>query len=167
MSAAAPFAPYLRSGLYLEKVHGKGRGLFCVDDIKAGEIIERVPVYIVTEPERESAMQTRVFDYVFSVHKLPEAALRRAGIVDLDKAAVFVPGAMSFCNHMRLPNAHEYAEDDGQTSYFVLEAQKDIPKATEITVDYGIGWLTKQRHYRASLRMLKRGDYEPPPERIR
>lgn len=167
MTAATPFAPYLRSGLYLEKVHGKGRGLFCTDDIRKDEIIERVAVHVISEEENKTTLLTRVHDYVFSVHKLPPAARQRAGITDPEKATVFVPGAMSFCNHMRLPNAHEVVEDDGHVSYFVLVAIKAIPKGTEITIDYGIGWLTQQKLWRKTLRAKKRDDYEPPPERIR
>ncbi|HYD17190.1 MAG TPA: SET domain-containing protein-lysine N-methyltransferase [Patescibacteria group bacterium] len=135
-----------KDGLYLAPVHGKGRGLFCTDDIAAGEVIEISPVFIFNEQDSPVVATTVIGDYYFSGENLPESVLRREGITDAAKSTCFAMGAVSYCNHLVDANAKAEKKAEHDTVYYVLTALKDIPNGTEICINYGLSWMTFRRH---------------------
>ena len=146
-----PTTLYRKDGLYFSPVHTKGRGLFCTEDIKAGEVIEVAPVFLFNEADSKKVETTIISDYYFSAEGVPEAILRRAGIADAAKASCMAMGAISYCNHMVEPNAAAEKIAEHHTLYYKLTARKDIQKDTEICINYGIAWISmrKMRDYAA------------------
>ena len=126
-----------KKGLYLHHVKGAGRGVFCTQAIKAGEVLERTPAIILDPPDTERIGKTLLERYVFSVGKLPKAM----GVKNSEDVSCVVMGIASFCNHSdERPNAQVVWEQKGGTLYYILEATRDIPKGTEICTSYGPGW---------------------------
>lgn len=140
-----PTTLFRKEGLYFSPVHTKGRGLFCMHDIKAGELIEVAPAFLFNEQDSVHVEKTLLRDYYFSAEDVPEAILRRNGITDATKASCVVMGAMSYCNHMLDPNAGHQKIAEHQTLYYSLVARKDIPKDTEICINYGIAWISMRK----------------------
>jgi len=60
------FAVSLKSGLYIKDTGSKGRGVFCREFIKAGEIIETAPCLLCSEKEMEYIQNTDLVNYVFN-----------------------------------------------------------------------------------------------------
>ena len=145
MFKVKPTMLYRKEGLYFNPVHTKGRGLFCAQDIKKGELLEVAPVFLFNEEDSKHVEKTIICDYYFSAEGVPEAILRRAGIVDGAKASCMAMGAMSYCNHMAAPNASAEKIAEHHTLYYSLVATKDIPQDTEITINYGIAWISMRK----------------------
>ena len=137
---------FRHEGLYLAPVANKGRGVFCADDIKAGDVIETSPIIIVGEVDAEKLSDTMLRDYVFSASKLPSSVYKREYITDPKKASVLVMGVASFCNGRRDPNAELDLMKGHFAAYYQLKARKDIPKDTEICVSYGLWWFVTHKH---------------------
>lgn len=143
---------YMREGLYLKNVAGKGRGVFCTSDIKAGEVLEIAPLMALGKEDTECIKLTKLNEYVFSLHDVaPE--LLPGGTAEGGSGVGM--GLMSYCNHLHTPNAVENTLNDGFAPCLELRALKDIPKDTEICVDYGIDWFVKQKLWKQSLKRKK------------
>ncbi len=136
---------FRKDGLYFIPVTGKGLGVFCEHDLKAGDTIEVAPVFIFNEQDTAAVEKTIVADYYFSAQNLPEDYLRRLGIVDAKKASCMAMGVMSYCNHMVEPNAEAEKIFEHQAVYYKLSARKDIPAHAEICINYGLSWMTMRR----------------------
>ncbi len=129
-----------RPKLYLNTVVEKGRGVFCYDDIKAGEVLEVTPVLIFDEENTKRLATTILENYCFSAQALPDSYLARFGIQSAQDAVCLIMGMTSYCNHLSVPNAKTEFIIEGLSALCVLTAVKDIPKETEICVNYGIAW---------------------------
>lgn len=142
-----PVVLYRRNGIYMKAVPSKGRGLFCHEDIKAGELIEIAPVLILSENETSCIIPTILRDYAFNPKGLPipPAMAAELNIQDFDKASCLLMGVGSFCNHLVHPNAARENAGDSDTPMYRLKAIQDIPAGTEITINYGIAWPAKHR----------------------
>ena len=99
----------------VRKTKRKGRGVFAREPIKAGAIIERVPVLIVTWEEIDGS---ELADYAFVWSK---------------KKAAIALGYGSMYNHSYDPNARY--DDIGKLTK-VFSAIRDIDRGEEITVNY-------------------------------
>lgn len=151
MTADARVTLYLRQGLYLRWIPDKGRGVFCHDDLKKGEVLEVVPVLLLDGRESELCSTTRVNDYVFAMEGYSAERLALEKIDDRAKSGIFAPGIISFCNHSARANAGEEFIEDAAAPYMRLSALADIKKGDEICIDYGFGWLTNHRLWRYRL----------------
>lgn len=140
-----PVELFLRGGLYLKLLAGKGRGVFCREDIKAGETIEICPVLVLDDAQGTAARESRLYSYIFTASSLPSATALRAGIKDFSDGALFALGLVSYYNHLHVPNATEDLVLGARSCHFRLSAVKDIAAGTEICIDYGLGWLSHQR----------------------
>jgi len=136
---------YRRPEVYIDTVPGKGRGVFCYEDIKAGEIIEVAPVMVFKEKDSKTLYDTLYGDYCFSAMMLPDGAAARFGIEKPQDASCFVLGVAAFCNHLSQPNAEYELVNEWHTTFFILKARKDIPKETEICITYGPTWFAYHR----------------------
>jgi len=145
MFSKQPRHLFRRADLYLSLVPGKGRGVFCANAILAGEIIEIAPVMTFNEADWAVLGDTIIGEYAFSAAQLPEEIVARAGILRADKAACFVMGITSYCNHRTQPNTVCGIENEYHTALFVLRAQQDIAPGEEICINYGLGWFTTKR----------------------
>lgn len=134
-----------RKGLYLKDTKHKGRGMFCVDDIKSGEVLEITPAIPLREKETDQVDNTILVDYTFSMPGLSKKMRERARIKKASQASGVVMGIVSFCNHSEEPNADVLYEERGGTLYYILKAIKRIPKNTEICTSYGGGWFDDRK----------------------
>lgn len=142
-----PIKLFRHSGLYLAPVPKKGRGVFCTDDIAAGELIETSPLLILDEDDAKTTSDTMLSEYVFSAAWLPPAVYKREYVTDPKKASILVMGVSSFCNGQHDPNAELVLVKGHFAAYYDLKARRDIPKETEITVSYGLLWFAYRNHH--------------------
>jgi uncharacterized protein len=103
----------------VKRIRSKGRGVFARRPISKGEMIERVPVLVMTEEEfAEGLAQTPLKDYCFSW--------------GIDRVALAL-GYGSLYNHSYKPNAR-YDDVGPRTKAFV--ALRPIAQGEEITINY-------------------------------
>lgn len=140
-----PITLFRHAGLYLAPVPNKGRGVFCTEDIAAGEVIETSPIIILDEADAKTVSDTILREYVFSASDLPPSAYKREYVTDPKKASILVMGMTSFCNGQYKPNAGVDFVKGHFAAYYQLKARKDIPKGTEISVSYGLAWFVSHK----------------------
>lgn len=115
-----------RPGLYILNDDEKGRGVYSVEDIPKGEIIELCPVIILEKEDMNLIHKTALHDYYF--------------IWQMDKgSAALALGYGSLYNHADEANA-EFS-NDYETQMIKISAINDIPAHTEICIHY----LSKQK----------------------
>lgn len=130
------------AGLYMKEVIPKGRGLFCGNPIKKGDVIEIVPGLLFNEEDAPHIRETAAAEYYFKIPAdLPKDLAQRFKIRDVEKCVGLAMGAMSYCNHMMDPNAVQECLADRHSLFYVLKALRDIPADTEISINYGVSWL--------------------------
>lgn len=144
MFGKKPLTLYRHPGLYLEQVRDKGRGVFCLQDLKAKEVIEVAPLVLFPESEHDALGKTLLINYVFGGGNLPAQFLKMQGYSDPAKAVALPMGITSICNHLAEPNAQYEFKVDDLSPFAVLSASRDIPKGEEISVSYGNTWFLKR-----------------------
>lgn len=112
----------MKSQLYLKRVKGKGRGVFCTADIAEGEVIELCPVIIIPASAFTALNATSLMDYSFYFDK-EENTLSLA------------MGFGSMYNHQQYPNANYLL--DREKKQMVFSAHEQIKAHTEICINYG------------------------------
>jgi uncharacterized protein len=112
--------PFQQSdAIKIKRIKGKGRGVFARRAIRKGEVIESVPVLVMTSEEyAEGLSKTALKDYCFGW--------------GTDQVALAL-GYGSLYNHSYRPNAR-YEDIGTQTKDFV--AVRDIAEGEEITINY-------------------------------
>lgn len=136
-----------KDGLYLKPVSGKGRGVFCARDIRAGEEIEVTPALILNEAATAQVDKTILCNYTFEIGRLSKALRQKKKLKNFEGASCVIMGLMTFCNHDERPNAEIIWEEKGGTVYYTLRATRKIPKNTEICTTYGEGWFDDRDRY--------------------
>ena len=108
----------------------KGRGVVALQDIKAGELIERSPVLIIPNKDRPSVDPTVVFTYVF----MWEHGTIEEDLYKHEGRAAIALGFTSLLNHSYTPNAvfHRHIDE----LMIDIIAAHDIGSGDEITIDY-------------------------------
>ena len=130
-----------KKGLYLKDTKTvKGRGVFCVDDIRKGEILEVTPAILLNEVETKHVDKTRLLNYTFTTGNVSKKMRKEFKMRNKGKACCVIMGIASYCNHSEEPNAEVLYEEKMGTLYHYLQATKRIPKHTEICTSYGSGW---------------------------
>lgn len=129
-----------KPGLYLRDTEKKGRGLFCMYPIKAGEELEVTPAIILNEVATNHTEPTILRDYVFKIGDVSEEMLEENNVNDADETSCVVMGIASYCNDDVNYNAEVVYEEFDGTLYYTLQAVKDIPAHTEICTSYGESW---------------------------
>jgi SET domain-containing protein len=102
----------------------KGRGVFTLAPIAAGELIEAAPVIVVPSAQCALLDKSILHDYYF----------RWSGEADGDESGAVALGLVSLCNHSRRPSARvrrNYARE-------TLDLLAVMPMAAgdEVTIDY-------------------------------
>lgn len=129
-----------KPGLYLRHTEKKGRGLFCMYPIKAGEELEVTPAIILNEVSTTDIEPTILRDYVFKIGDVSEDLLDEHDVKNADETSCVVMGIASYCNDDTDYNAEVVYEEIDGTLYYTLQAVKDIPAHTEICTSYGDNW---------------------------
>jgi hypothetical protein len=130
--------------LYLKHTANKGRGVYCLDNIKAGTDIEVTPAIVLNEKATTQVDKTLMVDYTFVIGDVSNPLRRAAGIKNIDESSVIVMGMASFCNHCENNNAEILWEEHDGTLYYTLRATRDIPRNTEICTTYGTDWFDER-----------------------
>lgn len=112
-----------RLKFFIRVFPNKGRGVFAIEDIKKGEVIEVSPVVVFPSNETDLISQTQLKDYVFLWDKEKSA-------LPLGVGAVF--------NHSDTPNSYYQKRLHREDMVFI--ATQDINAQEEITVSYGEEW---------------------------
>lgn len=103
--------------VFAKRIKGKGRGVFALEDIKKGEIIEDAPAIVFYEAEWTLIELTSVAAYPF---------------FDGRDGTMLVLGYGSLYNTTHDPNARYVAMGD----FMRYTARKNIKAGEEITIDY-------------------------------
>jgi hypothetical protein len=134
-----------KQGLYLKDTGHKGRGVFCVSDIKKGEVLEVTPTIVLNETDTHRVEDTILANYTFKIGAISKAHRARLSLKDIQQSSGVIMGLISYFNHGDYPNAEvEWEEHDG-TLYHLVRALKFIPKNTEILTSYGGGWFEDRK----------------------
>jgi SET domain-containing protein len=131
-----------KEGLYLKDTGVKGRGLFCLYPISAGEILEVTPALILNRAATAHVDKTLLANYTFTTGKISKRMREKARLGNASQASSVVMGIVSFCNHCEHPNAEVLWEENAGTLYYSLRATRKIPKNTEICTTYGPEWFS-------------------------
>lgn len=107
--------------LYLMNVEGKGRGVFCTEDLNEGDVIEICPVIVCPPKDTKKLDKTTLYHYYFMWG-------------DDGKSAGIVLGYGAMYNHSYTPNALYEAHYEDEI--FKVIARRHIPAHTEITINY-------------------------------
>ena len=99
----------------------KGRGIYAVKPIKAGEMIETSPIIFLTEEEMETIVPTVLHTHVFEWEPEGTGALCQ--------------GMITMCNHSEEPNAKVQCDHENNT--LEMHAARDIAPGEEVTISYG------------------------------
>lgn len=118
--------------LFLQPVSNKGLGVFCLEDIEEGEVIETAPVIFFSKEDAAHIDKTSLYNYYFSTKFLPEKDEARAGCLAM--------GIMSLCNHDENPNAVIEKVVDEHAVIFRLKSLRKICSNNEILIHYGEIW---------------------------
>lgn len=134
-----------KPGLHLKDVGHKGRGVFCVTDIKKGETLELSPALLLDDKDTSRIDSTILSNYVFVIGNVSKAVKKAVKIKKTDDCSAVIMGVASFCNHDAHPNATiEWEETDG-TLYYTLKAIRPIKKNQEICTSYGETWFRDRK----------------------
>lgn len=108
----------------------RGRGVVALQDIKAGELIERSPVLLIPNKDRAAVDPTVIFTYVF----MWEHGTIEEDLYKHEGRAAIALGFTSLLNHSFTPNAVFHRHIDGLMIDII--AARDIGSGEEITIDY-------------------------------
>lgn len=111
-------------GLYFQKGAIHDRGVFCLHDLRAGDIVEVAPVIVLASSEGQWLSQSRLYNYYFQ--------WGRNG----DEFAIAL-GLGSLYNHSSPPNTD--FTPDIERRVIVFSAIHEIPAGEELTIDYHAG----------------------------
>jgi SET domain-containing protein len=133
-----------KKGLYLADAGIKGRGVYCRDKIRKGDLLETTPAIPVSAAQTKHLDKTILVNYAFGVGKLSKKLRRKHRLKPDEEICCVVMGILSYCNHGEEPNAEVSWLEHENTLYYVLRATRDIPADTEICTTYGEGWFEDQ-----------------------
>ena len=134
-----------KKGLYLKHTDSKGRGVFCMSDIRAGEVLEVTPTIILNEAATNRIDNTILANYTFQLGAISKAHRKRLHVKNIKKCSGVIMGITSYCNHSDDPNAEVEWEEHQGTLYHLVKALRRIPKNTEICTTYGAGWFDDRK----------------------
>ena len=141
-TAKKPLTFQRKEGLYLKPAGAKGRGVFCLTDIKKGEILEVTPALLLDPAATDLADKTILRDYTFAVGEIH----KRHKLKKPELSSAVVMGIQAFCNHGgKEQNAEISWDETTDTVYYILTAKRDIKAGTEICTTYGSGWFDDRK----------------------
>jgi uncharacterized protein len=114
----------------VRNVPGKGRGVFALVDIAAGDLIERSPVLLIPAGDRANVDTTIIFTYVF----MWEHGTTEQDLYSGKGRAAIALGLASLLNHSFFANATFIRHIDELE--LEIRANQSIPRGSEIMIDY-------------------------------
>lgn len=116
---------YLRNGIYVAGAKNKGRGVFTIDELDAGLLIETAPVIVMQQAERTLLDQTLLHDYIFEWGEKKSECCMALGLVPL-------------YNHSYQANC-EY-EMDFKKQLISVKTIRKIAAGEELFINYNGDW---------------------------
>ena len=107
--------------LYIQKIKGKGRGVFCNQPVAKDDIFETCPVLVIPAADYETVKASRLVDYFFSFNKEENTLALALGFGSLYNHAVYSNAAYSL------------NRENKTLTFYALE---DIPAGKEICINY-------------------------------
>jgi len=107
--------------LYIQKIKGKGRGVFCNQPIGKDDTFEICPVLVTPAADYETVKASRLVDYFFSFNKEENTLALALGFGSLYNHAVYSNAAYSL------------NRENKTLTFYALE---DIPAGKEICINY-------------------------------
>jgi|SRR6218665_446083 len=111
--------------LYIADSNSKGRGVFSLEDIDAGTLIEVSPVIVMTGEERKSLDQTLLHDYIFEWGHDQQQCCMALGYV-------------AMYNHSATANC-EY-EMDFDNALMGIRTVRQVKAGEELSINYNGDW---------------------------
>lgn len=109
--------------LYLKKLKGKGRGVFCRQRIIPNDVIEIAPLIIIPPEQKAWITESKLIDYFFSYY------------ADDKPSSALALGFGSLYNHAQFSNAdYRIDYENNCIEFFAIET---ILPDTEICINYG------------------------------
>jgi SET domain-containing protein len=130
LEQALPISLGLRAPLAIKHFGKRGRGVVAVEDITAGQLVERSPVLIIPAEQRQAIDETIIFTYVFmwEHHTIEEDLYKHQG-----RSAIAL-GYTSLLSHSATPNCRfDRHIDDLVIDVFAIRL---IEAGEELTIDY-------------------------------
>ncbi|PSO14027.1 SET domain-containing protein-lysine N-methyltransferase [Bradyrhizobium sp. MOS003] len=119
-----------RGALAIADFGKRGRGVVALEDIQAGQLIERSPVLIIPAGDRAVVDRTVIFTYVFMwEHNTTEQDLYH----HQGRSAIAL-GYTSLLSHSYVPNCNFVRHIDGLLIDVI--AKRAIMAGEELTIDY-------------------------------
>ena len=116
-------------GLYYAPSAIHGRGVFCTHPLSTGDLVEICPVIVLPETEVATLKDSVLFAYYFTWG-------------ESQNMCAIALGYGSLYNHDPDPSA-EFIPDYGDDT-LIIQALRDIPPGTEITIDYQAGAVVRE-----------------------
>jgi uncharacterized protein len=120
----------IKQYLYVEKISGKGRGVFTKEKIKAGVIIEESPVIVLSSGDRLVLDKTLLHDYIFEWGKNKDQCCMALGLVPL-------------YNHSYESNCEYFMDFDEEI--IKIKTVRKIKAGEELTINYNGDWNNPKR----------------------
>ncbi len=115
----------LKPYLFLDQVRGRGRGVFTMERIPAGTVIEVAPVIVMEMSDREYLDKTLLHDYIFEWGKEKDQCCMALGLIPM-------------YNHNYKSNCEYFMDFDEST--IMVKTVRVISKGEELTINYNGDW---------------------------
>jgi len=115
----------LKSYLYVDQVRGRGRGVFTMERIPAGTIIEIAPVIVMEQSDRQHLDKTLLHDYIFEWGKQSKQCCMALGLIPM-------------YNHDYKSNCEYFMDFDDST--IMVKTVRIIERGEELTINYNGDW---------------------------
>ena len=115
----------LKPYLYLDQTKGRGRGVFTVERIPAGTVIEIAPVIVMELADRQHLDKTLLHDYIFEWGKQKDQCCMALGLIPM-------------YNHDYKSNCEYFMDFDDST--IMVKTIRVIERGEELTINYNGDW---------------------------
>ncbi len=115
----------LKSYLYVDQARGRGRGVFTIERIPAGTVIEIAPVIVMEQSDREHLDKTLLHDYIFEWGKQKKQCCMALGLIPM-------------YNHDYKSNCEYFMDFDDST--IMVKTVRIIERGEELTINYNGDW---------------------------
>ncbi|HTN46946.1 MAG TPA: SET domain-containing protein-lysine N-methyltransferase [Flavipsychrobacter sp.] len=112
--------------IYMQETAGKGRGMYALEAIPAGKVIETAPVIVMSASDRTFLDKTLLHDYIFEWQPNGE------------NLCCMALGYVPIYNHSYQSNCEYFMDYESQT--ISIKTVKAILPAQELTINYNGDW---------------------------
>ncbi len=115
----------LKPYLYVDQAKGRGRGVFTIERIPAGTVIEISPVIVMEMSDRQWLDKTLLHDYIFEWGKQKKQCCMALGLIPM-------------YNHDYKSNCEYFMDFDDNT--IMVKTVRIIGRGEELTINYNGDW---------------------------